>query len=634
MAKDIQGDLFALDTCERPVHFMATLRVEDDIEQKAARAERVLTRLLESGNPCCVSWSAGKDSSAVLNLLLCSAARMATAGQAVPPIFVTHADTGIENPEMVLYARNEMTQVREFARRYNLDLTIETSQPNLLNHWATRVIGGRALPPFPGGNRDCATDWKVDPMKRLRTRALRLLENKGGGSLEPVVLLGTRYEESTARSANMRERGESDVQVRRGIDAQGKPSHLFLSPLAMWSTDDVWEYLGLARARVIDAYSDFEETFRVYADAMGTSCVIVGEDMSTKQSSKACGARHGCSLCTLTGSADKSMENMLAHDRYEYMKGLNQLRNFLANTRWDFSRRSWLGRTINNGYVRITPDAYSPAMMEELLRYALTIDQREADAAQRAGIRPRFQLVSVQHLFAIDAMWSLQGFHRPFHALKIYDDITVHGERFNVPHVEMGEFPRLPMPPARFLAVGADWDEGEKRNYTGLRSAVAEMVKRDGDGCMGMRDLKNGRQVMDINVGELFDIDLEAAYFVLDDLPRLLREHHDNPGASRTAAYLYYAALGMLSVRSGMQGEVDRILRRTSFKERHGLAGEIDVGPLLARSVSAADAGLAARGPGARVRGGEGTRSSAHADLGDEDGAVADPVDRFERLRG
>lgn len=615
MAKEIQGDLFTLDAGESPIVVSRGAPAQEDVEHKAAKAERVLTRLLECGNPCCVSWSAGKDSSAVLNLLLCAAARMNRSGHAVPPIFVTHADTGIENPEVALYARNEMTAVRTFAREHNLDVTIETSHPTLLNHWAVRVIGGRALPPFPGTNRDCTADWKIAPMRKLRTRALKLLEEKCGAPVEPVVLLGTRYAESTSRSASMRERGESDVQIRRGIDESGSPSHLFLSPIAYWSTDDVWEYLGLARAKVIDAYSDFDETFRVYADAMGSSCVIVGEDMSTKQSSKACGARHGCALCTLTGSADKSMENMLTQDRYAYMRGLNKLRNFLANTRWDLDRRSWLGRTIKDGYVRIAPDAYSPAMMEELLRYCLTIDQREREAAHKAGIHPRFQLVSLQHLFAIDAMWSLQGFHRPFHALKIYDDIIENRQRFDVP--DLKEFPRLSAPPARFLYVGENWDEGERLAYTGLRSAVVEMVKREEDGCMGTRTLKDGRQVMDINTAELFDINAETACFVLDDRRALLREYHDNPRSHSTEAYMYYARLGMLSIRSGLQGEVDTILRRTNFKQRHGIAGEVEIGPLLARSVSAAEAGLDARGRAARVRGAEASRSRAYEDLDD-----------------
>lgn len=398
--------------------------VDWDLDEKVDRAIEALTALLRSGAPACVSWSAGKDSGTLLNLCLTAALQLKRRGEAVPPIVVTHADTLVENPDVRAYAQVEMMRVREFARINGLPVRVLTATPNLSAQWAVRVIGGRALPPFPGGSRDCTQEWKIWPMRRLRKRVLQELERAADGTKrpEPVVLIGTRYSESTTRGANMRERGESDVQVRRGIDEKGKPSHLFLSPLAHWTTDDVWGYLGLARGGHIPSYSDFDETFRIYADAMGSSCVIVGEDMSAAaKSSKACGARHGCALCTATGDVDKSMENMLASDpRYEYMRGLNRLRNFMADTRWDLSRRNWLGRTIKNGYVRISPDSYSPAMLEELLRYSLTIDAREREEAAGLGIRPRFQLVGLTQLFAIDAMWSLQGYHRPFHALAIY----------------------------------------------------------------------------------------------------------------------------------------------------------------------------------------------------------------------
>ncbi|MDF2461861.1 MAG: hypothetical protein K0Q43_96 [Ramlibacter sp.] len=327
------------------------------------------------------SFSAGKDSSTALNLLLTTAAALRRRAQPVPPIIVTHANTGIENPSMVQYAKREMQLVLAYARKHDLDVKVQVAHPNLTETWPVRVIGGRALPTFPGTNRDCTSELKINGMTRLRKALLKRLKDAPARP-EPVVLLGTRYEESAVRAANMRERGESHVEVRRGVSETGKPSNLFLSPICWWTSDDVWGYLGLVRAGELDGYSTFEETMRVYADAMGVSCVIVAEDMSkTAKTSKACGARHGCALCTAS-DRDASMENMLAIDpRYTFMRPLNSLRNFLSATRWDMDRRSWLGRTIKEGYVRIGPDAYSPSMMEELLRYALTIDEQEREAS-------------------------------------------------------------------------------------------------------------------------------------------------------------------------------------------------------------------------------------------------------------
>lgn len=599
-----------------PQYVAPVVPTDLDIEERISRAEGVLTRLLLQKRPVAVSWSAGKDSSAVLSLLLVAAVKLRLDGHALPPIVVVHSDTGVENPEMSLYARSEMLQVAAYAKRHDLPVTVSVAHPNLTSQWAVRVIGGRALPTFPGTNRDCSVSLKIEPMKKLRNQVLKKLAHSTNTVLEePCVLIGTRYEESTARGANMTERGESDVEIRRGIDENGKPSHLFLSPIAYWTTDDVWMYLAMARSGEIDSYSSFEETFRVYADSMGTSCVIVAEDMyKALKNSRACGARTGCSVCTAVG-VDKSMENMLSGDeRYAYMRGLNDLRNFLTNTRWDMGRRSWLGRTIKHGYIKIAADAYSPNMMEELLRYALTIDANEVQASRRAGVAPRFRMVGVEQIFAIDAMWSLQAFHRPFHALKIWRDVHDLGERYPVPKME--PFKRPLTMDARYLYVGQDWEQGDAYTYTGLRSVVHDLVAMDSEGCMGNKVLANGKEVLDVNTGQLLSFDVETAFFVLDDLERLLKLHHDNPNSCPTTAYIYYATLGMMEVKSGMQNEIDQMLRRSQFKRREGLDGQMDVSALWARAVSANEAGLAAaQAPKTRVRGAAGSRSVAHVSL-------------------
>jgi 3'-phosphoadenosine 5'-phosphosulfate sulfotransferase (PAPS reductase)/FAD synthetase len=589
----------------------------DDVESLIARAEATLTKVLERGMPVCVSWSAGKDSSCVLNLLLSAASKMADAGRKTPPIVVTHADTLVESPAMVEYARAEMDGVRAFAKEHNLDVSIEISEPHLADTWAVRIIGGRALPPFPGTNRDCSTSWKVLPMQRLRKKVLKRLQEHcaTGEELEPVVLLGTRYDESSTRAANMAERGESDTEIRRGVDEKGKASHLFLSPICWWSTDNVWEYLGMARAKAIPAYSNFEETFRVYADSMNTTCVIVAEDMSkSMKSSKACGARTGCWSCTAVGK-DQSMENMLEKDdRYAYMRGLNQLRNFISNTRWDAERRSWLGRTINDNHIRIAPDAYSPAMMEELLRYSLTLDVQEQERARTAGEKPKFQIISLESLIAIDAMWSLQAYHRPFHALSIYDEVYQQGKRFPVPEVSV--YPRWKEQKPLYFNVGPDWDEGHDWDCTGLRNIVLEAVRHDGDGCMGNRTLSNGKSVLGINTDEVFSVDPESAALILElELPDLLREHAATPKPS-TAGYMYYVGMGTIAVRSGKESEIDEILRRSAFKFRHDLAGQVDHRQLVAMAVTAEQAGLTETVNGkTRKRGAAGSKSVLVTDL-------------------
>lgn len=609
----------------------------DDIDAMIARAEGTLMRVLASGRSAACAYSGGKDSSVVLNLLLSAAVKLKATGVNLPTIAVLHGDTLVENPDVHGYVRDEMQRITSFAKRHDLPVVIRVAYPSLVKSWAVRCIGGTGLNPHVTTGRDCTEDWKINPQTKERKALLQQLQPTPE-TPEAVVLLGTRHEESSARSANMRERGESDSEIRRGTEERklkdkagnpvidpltGKPAvkvvetDLFLSPIAQWTSDDVWMYLSMAQNGLIPAYSDFKDTFRIYTAATSASCVLHADRLAeAARKSRACGARTGCWSCGIAQD-DKSMENMLQNEpeRYGYMAGLNRLRNFMVNIHYDYSRRSWLGRSIDkNGYIAIGPDAYSPQTMENLLRYALTIDEEERDAANRLGIAPRFRIVDDLTLFTIDAYWSLQAFHRPFHALAIWRDVVRDGKRYPVPDVPCA--PKTPLPATRYLFVGRNWDENDNGRFTGLRDFRLEMVKHDADGCPGNRVLKDGTEVLDIGTSAMFSIEMEYAYFLLyDELDDLLARYHDDPRWDGTAAYRHYALLGLLSVRPGQERKIDEILRRSAFKHRHGFAGQIDPARLIEKSVSATEANPKPKAKRNRKRGKEGSKSVLVEDL-------------------
>ena len=189
----------------------------------------------------------------------------------------------------------------------------------------------------------------------------------------------------------------------------------------------------------------------------------------------------------------------------------------------------------------------------------------------------------------------------------------------NINLFSFAEYPvAWPTPPKRPRRLDC-WDEGEKNLYTGLRSAVHELVRGEGDGCMGKRTLTSGKEVMDINTGSMLEFDAEASCFVLDEASELIEQHHDNPHSHPTQAYLHYAQLGMMTIKAGLEGEVDTMLRRSAFKVRQGLNGEIVPADLLARAVSAEEAGMSAPTNGKlRKRGVDGSKSILHATLQDQ----------------
>lgn len=552
------------------------LMPESEIGEKIAKAKAVMKWLLTTYRTA-FSTSFGKDSSATLGLAMAAAAELVQEQRAIHPFVVMTADTGVENPSVRALAEREMAKVNEWITRYSLPATTHVAYPHLASQFAVAVIGGRALPSMFGGKRDCTSDWKSGPLTRLRKQVLG--SNNIADGKFVVSVTGVRKSESSVRAGNLALRRESATQVMQ-TNADG---NVALAPIIDWSWDDVFDYLGLCSNGIEKTYSDMADVIDTYRDAMG-ECVLLSSDDANAKASKPCQSRFGCWTC-LQVQDDRSMDQMVTEPKHAYMRPLAKFRSFLKNTYYDLSRRTWVGRTIDeNGYIRFAVDGYSPEQLQDLLKYALTIDIEERQAAKRLGIAPRFQIISMEALLSISAHWSLQGFALPYTALKLFRDIE-RGARYPVPDV--AEFPKVPIPAARFIQVGSSWNQGEAWQYTGLRDVMSEAFAGfDGGGCIGNRTIKTQgelRTVMNVNTADMFSIDPEGAALFFDfELDRLVDEWH-GPTARKPllieghhvagVEYRFYASYGLLSVAKGQLSRIDEILRRTAYRERLGLAG-------------------------------------------------------------
>jgi len=558
---------------------LVSLYNQDDYPSRklAEKAEAVIYSLLITQHVCRVSFSGGKDSSVVMALTLNAALKAVQAGHNIQPIHVSNSDTGIENPVVHAHVCTELDKVKLFCDTHGIEVNIQIAKPHLSSSWAFRHIGSGKLVTYPmsgskskngkGQSRDCSVMFKVQPLTRLSNQIVKDVRSKG---LTLVTLLGTRFDESSTRADNMTDRGESDTQIWQGANG-----HNYLSPIANWTTQDVWGLLTAVLERKVKSYSDFENCFKVYEDAVGTTCAVDADmALGKTANSRGCGARHGCSLCTVV--SDKSMANMIENDKeYAFMRGLNDLQQYLLNTQWDWSLRSWVGRTINNGYVTLGPDTYSAEMVENLLKFALTIDVKELQASEALGIAPRFQLIDMEMLIAIDAEWSRHGLHVPHHALYLYREVYHNGKRFDVPRIEPVE--RTPKPANRYYFVGNDWDEGHEWAFSGLANATLMSL----EGCpasdtisLDATDNADAITLSKVNTDSVFSIDKEAADNLLGfELDHLLDTYH-NDRYIPTAGYHNYITYGTLTLSTRQLRSTDTILRRTAFRHRHGLSGQ------------------------------------------------------------
>lgn len=547
-------------------------------------ALEAVKNVLRAGRRLIIAYSGGKDSTTILLIALNAARDLAAEGVSFPPVLITHGDTGVENPLVAALVRQELAKARLYGANHLFEVQAEIAVPLLNDTWAVSILSGRKIPTFANaGTRDCTVMFKIDPMTRLRNKVLKA-EKRRKDDKKPVTLIGTRFEESDGRATRMTERGETAYVPWK------KKKAWFMSVIANWEMGDVWAYLAKYRDGKLEGFTDAQAVFDMYANATDdNTCAVVG-DMATEgaKKSRACGARFGCALCAAVGR-DKSLEALLNRPENGWLRPLNRIQRFIVDTQHDWSRRNWLGRTLEDGYIAVTPDTYSPAMLAELLRYCLTADVDEAAAAGRAKVAPRFCLVSKEQLLAIDALWSLNGIQeRPFAALKIWQDVYEDGMRFYPPDVK--PVPPTPKPVARYMKVGADWEGGRQYVLGGFREVTGSAWLFGGAGCIGSRALEDGRAVLDASLTPSFSFDAESVEMFFGFEMEYALEQYHSEGTSCTAAFMHYSQLGMLGASNNhVNAHIDRILRRTAWKKRNGLVGVSDPSKYLPQTVSRAE---------------------------------------------
>ncbi|KAK0039510.1 phosphoadenosine phosphosulfate reductase family protein [Biomphalaria pfeifferi] len=227
----------------------------------------------------------------------------------------------------------------------------------------------------------------------------------------------------------------------------------------------------------------------VYKAAGGSSCVVVA-DAEMERHSKPCSSRFGCWACTAVRE-DHSLAKMIQSEpgQYGYMAPLAALRDFIANTQYDWARRTLVGRNIIDGFITIGADTYSPAMLAELLGYTLS-------AQKMSGV----PIINEAQLIAIDARWSQYAIRTAVQrALRIWMEVEA-GARWTPPRLR--PVPKTAVPRLGLIHVGGDWNDDIQSDLavTGLRNAYHELFS---EACgPGLRSISNGRAVIDIEGGQ------------------------------------------------------------------------------------------------------------------------------------
>lgn len=551
-------------------------------ESIQARAESVISHLvglLSKGYSLCSATSFGKDSSVVLILMLEAIRRAYKQNPDIPRCFVSHSNTGIENPAMDSYTGEMLQALEDYISGHNLPIELVLAEPSVSSSFFYATVGRGKLPRFvESKHRECSIDWKVKPQQR----ALKRIRSQAGEQQDLVVLVGSRSSESKVRGERMDSGGHTTTALVPESSHSGLYSN---SPIADWSMSEVWELLMAVdqrRGGVYQTFVDnFDHTLELYRSANEGTCVAIIGDGGQRAS---CGSRFGCSYCTVTGARDKSMESMIESDpdTFGYLSGINKLRNFLVRTQYDFARRDWFQRGISEvGYVALSPDNYSPRMRREILRYLLTLDVREQERAEdhaakfargeladtpanRRLCHPQFEQVTPKMLAAIDFAWAIYGtFEHAFPAIREWYEVVHLGRRYDIPDIEPDAFPKIPIPEKRYFFTGQyehPWKIDGLRNIYG--EAVNPSRRPSQPPFCAYKDRGTGetRRVAYFEEADELSIDgTEANMFLLDfeDL------YFETLNLTAQEGVCYLLDRGLIQIGRGQIATYDSIARRS-----------------------------------------------------------------------
>lgn len=541
--------------------------VQISLADKVRRSVNNLKRLIRDGFVCTVASSFGKDSSVCVSLVLMAYRELVSEGFFPPTLHIMNSNTGIENPVVDQYVDGEIKKLEVLAQSNELPIKIWRATPSLSNNYLVNIIGGRMLFSFPDNDRKCQQMMKANPLRKTKRKILDFIRTEIPSiQYEKVLtLIGTRFDESDERARKMKLRNESDMFPTFVSSSDG--GNWTLSPIANFTTWDIFEYIGLVTSGKIETYSNFQALVDIYRDSEGGECMVNIYISGTGSPKTSCGSRHGCHQCFAV-SKDRSMDNMLndQDERFLWMKGLSSLRQFVQATHYDLSRRNWLARTVNEdtGGIKISPNAYSPEYCLDLLRYILTIDVREEEASAELGLpEPRFKCLQMKDILAIDCLWNRYGYQQGLKASETFKAIYLGGERYEIPDGLPIVQPQ-PMPRDQEVPFADEhyWDSHNGLRDLGMATGGQEAVIE-----------KGGRLYSDVNTADEFEVDEEgAALFFGFELDYALNKYSKPDSLiNPTAALEYLLRLGVVSIYKGSHSEWDRMLRLANQIWRHGI---------------------------------------------------------------
>jgi len=377
--------------------------------------EDIKNKIIQIDRPLVIGYSGGKDSTCVVQLVW-KALEELSLKDWKHHVFVVCCDTLVETPQVLGYLQENILKMNIAARNKGLPLSVHKVFPKADNTFWVNLIG-KGYPAPRTKFRWCTDRLKIEPVNQF----ILDVASKYG---EVVIVLGVRKDESIARAQVLKEY-ELEKNQATGVSLPRHstlPNAFIFTPIASWSTEDVWDYL-LSNTNTPWGGSN-RELSAMYKEASDGECPLVID-----KTTASCGnSRFGCWVCTVV-EKNKSLENVVDKGE-EWLEPLIDFRNLLMETTDPTKKSIYRSHVRRAGSTQLMNNSKEEDEDPKLIRGPYYFEFRKQLLLKLLGIQKKIkeknseiELISNSELKEIRRLWITEENDWKDSVLEIYSKI-------------------------------------------------------------------------------------------------------------------------------------------------------------------------------------------------------------------
>lgn len=375
-----------------------TISRQQIIHNKIETAMSILEKYyIEDDRPLCLAFSGGKDSTAILYLMI---SVLLNLKEAKKKIYIINSNTLAELPPLLKHLEKSLADIRKYAIKENLPIKVYEVFPETKDTLNVQLLGV-GMPPPSNTFRWCTDKLKVNPIDK------KLKELFPNGKF--ISVIGTRKDESLSRSLRIENLSIKNTDLKIN---DRYPNASNLMPIEDWNTKDVWEYLLSKNNDLINI--DF--LWKLYSDASGkdaTECSFIGAGGKNIDEGKiGCGvSRFGCWQCYMVRDEDKSLDGLMksGHDKIELYREYRDWYWNLTQQGWEKTRDPYNHRTqVKDIYNKGGENSPKFGMT---MPKGLTLKIRKQSFRQLLELQTKLNehIITQYEIIEIQKRWLLEG---------------------------------------------------------------------------------------------------------------------------------------------------------------------------------------------------------------------------------